>query len=174
MNTQVEQLSNPASAPRRVTSPLPKTVKCTTRLEAEPLPEWPGLSLNRLSRLEAPARKRPTLDSAHEASEAAFTLYLREIGRVKPVSPREEIALVARIKKGDRQARERLIKANLRRVADISREYEDLGLSLLDLVSEGNVGLLKAVEKFELSSLSSFSSFSASWIKQSIRRALAS
>lgn len=184
MNTEVQRLSNTASTPRQLNGRGPKAAKHTARFEAEPLPEWPGLSLSRpssavllrrtgLSSLEAPAAKCRDLDCSQDDTEAAFTLYLREIGQVKPVTPQEEITLVARIKQGDREARERLIKANLRRVAEISRQYEDLGLSLLDLISEGNVGLLKAVEKFDSSGGSSFSTFSASWIKQAIRRALA-
>jgi Sigma-70 region 2/Sigma-70 factor, region 1.2 len=183
MNTEAQRLSNTTSTPRQLNGRGPKAAKPTPRFEPEPLPEWPGLSLNRppsaaplrrtgLSGLEAPAAKCRGSDCSRDDTEAAFTLYLREIGQVKPVTPQEELALVARIKQGDREARERLIKANLRRVAEISRQYQDLGLSLLDLISEGNVGLLKAVEKFEPSEDSSFATFSASWIKQSIRRAL--
>ncbi len=108
-----------------------------------------------------------------DKSAAAVTLYLREVGQVPVILPQEEAALVARIKRGDRKARERLIKANLRRVVEISREYENIGLPLLDLISEGNVGLLKAVERFDLTNGQSFSAYSTWWIKQSIKRALA-
>jgi RNA polymerase primary sigma factor len=106
-------------------------------------------------------------------SEAAITIYVREVGQVKALTPQEETALIARIKRGDRKARERLIKGNLRRVVEISRDYECSGLPLLDVISEGNVGLIKAVEGFEPIRGSDFASYSAWWIKQAIRRAIA-
>ena len=81
--------------------------------------------------------------------DTAIKLYLREIGQVKLLTPEEEIELAARIKKGDRKAREQMIKANLRLVVKIARDYEGIGLPLLDLISEGNIGLMKAVERFD-------------------------
>jgi RNA polymerase primary sigma factor len=111
-------------------------------------------------------------EPANNDGEAAIRIYLRAVGQVKLLSPKEEIGLVARIRKGDRKARERLIKGNLRRVVEISGAYENIGLSLLDLVSEGNLGLLKAVERFGPAEGKAFSDFSAWWIKQSIKRAL--
>lgn len=76
--------------------------------------------------------------------DTAIKLYLREIGQVKLLTPQEEIELAARIKKGDKKAREQMIKANLRLVVKIARDYEGIGLPLLDLISEGNIGLMKA------------------------------
>ena len=105
--------------------------------------------------------------------DTAIRLYLCGIGQVKQLTPEEEIELVARARRGGRKARERLIKGNLRRVVEISREYENISLPLLDLISEGNIGLMKAVERFEPNKGSQFSTFSAWWIKQSIKRALA-
>ncbi|HZQ48223.1 MAG TPA: sigma-70 factor domain-containing protein, partial [Verrucomicrobiae bacterium] len=75
----------------------------------------------------------------------AFNLYLREVGQTKLLTIQEENELAARIKKGDRKAREQMIKANLRLVVKIAREYEDYGMPLLDLINEGNIGLMKAV-----------------------------
>jgi RNA polymerase primary sigma factor len=98
---------------------------------------------------------------------------VREIGRVRPLKLEAGIALAARIKKGDKQARELMIKSNLPLVVKIARGYEDLGLSLLDLVSEGNIGLLKAVERFDSAKGAKFPSCISSWIRQSIKRALA-
>ena len=72
-------------------------------------------------------------------------LYLREIGQVKLLTRKEEIALARRIKRGDKRAREHMIKANLRLVVKIARDYSGLGLPLLDLISEGNIGLMKGV-----------------------------
>lgn len=105
--------------------------------------------------------------------DMAIKLYLREIGQVKLLTPEEEIALAARIKKGDKKAREQMIKANLRLVVKIARDYEGLGLPLLDLISEGNIGLMKAVERFDPSKGGKLSTYSSWWIKQSIKRALA-
>jgi RNA polymerase primary sigma factor len=100
-------------------------------------------------------------------------LYLREIGQVKLLTPHEEIALAKRIKKGDRRARERMITANLRLVVKIARDYEGLGLPLLDLINEGNIGLMKGVERFNPRKGAKLSSYAAWWIKQCIMRALA-
>jgi RNA polymerase primary sigma factor len=100
-------------------------------------------------------------------------LYLREIGQVKLITPREEIALARRIKKGDRKAREQMITANLRLVVKIARDYEGLGLPLLDLINEGNIGLMKGVERFNPRKGAKLSTYASWWIKQCIMRALA-
>jgi RNA polymerase primary sigma factor len=105
--------------------------------------------------------------------DTAIKLYLREIGLVKLLTPQEEIQLAARIKKGDKKAREQMIKANLRLVVKIARDYEGIGLPLLDLISEGNIGLMKAVERFDPSKGGKLSTYGSWWIKQSIKRALA-
>src|SRR5262245_36693509 len=102
----------------------------------------------------------------------ALHLYLREIGRVKLLTPEEEIALARRIKRGDKAAREHMIKANLRLVVKIARDYESLGLPLLDLINEGNIGLMKAVDKFNPAKGAKFSTYAAWWIKQAVFRAL--
>jgi RNA polymerase primary sigma factor len=98
---------------------------------------------------------------------------LREIGQVKLLSPEEEVELAARIKKGDKKAREQMIKANLRLVVKIAHDYENFGLPLLDLISEGNIGLMKAVERFDPAKGGKLSTYGSWWIKQSIKRALA-
>jgi RNA polymerase primary sigma factor len=105
-------------------------------------------------------------------SADSYTLYLREIGRTPLITPKEEIALAKRIKKGDKAAREQMIKANLRLVVKIARDYENYGLPLLDLVSEGNIGLMKAVDRFDPKKGAKLSTYAAWWIKQSIRRAI--
>jgi RNA polymerase primary sigma factor len=102
----------------------------------------------------------------------AYSLYLREIGQTKLLTPQEEIKLAARIKRGDERAREEMIKANLRLVVKIAREYEDYGVPLLDLINEGNIGLMKAVERFDPAKGAKLSTYAAWWIKQAIRRAL--
>jgi RNA polymerase primary sigma factor len=105
--------------------------------------------------------------------DGSFKLYLTEIGKVKLLTPSEEIELADRIKKGDSEAREQMIKANLRLVVKIAREYENIGLPLMDLISEGNIGLMKAVERFDASFGTRLSTYASWWIKQSIKRALA-
>ena len=106
-------------------------------------------------------------------SKTAIHLYLREVGQVALLTPAEEVELAARIKSGDESARERMIRANLRLVVKIAREYDGLGLPLLDLINEGNIGLMKAVEKFDPAKGAKFSTYSSWWIKQSMRRGLA-
>ncbi|HEX9045491.1 MAG TPA: sigma-70 family RNA polymerase sigma factor, partial [Verrucomicrobiae bacterium] len=98
-------------------------------------------------------------------SSDTITLYLREIGQVKLLTPEEEIELAARIQQGDRAAREEMIKANLRLVVKIARNYEGLGVPLLDLISEGNIGLMRAVERFDPSKGGKLSTYAAAWIK---------
>jgi RNA polymerase primary sigma factor len=109
-----------------------------------------------------------------ENLEPSVRIYLREIGQIPLLTPKEEIDLAARIKKGDREARALMIKANLRLVVKIAHDYVNLGLPLLDLVSEGNIGLMKAVERFDPAKGAKLSTYAAWWIKQSIKRALAS
>src|SRR5262249_12586448 len=101
-----------------------------------------------------------------------FELYVREIGQVKLLAPEEEIALAERIKLGDEPAREQMIKANLRLVVKIARDFEGLGLPLLDLISEGNIGLMKSVERFQPSKGAKLSTYASWWIKQAIKHAL--
>jgi len=127
----------------------------------------------------APQSPRPSPDCANplrppSESESILSLYVREAGEVKLLTPAQEVELAARIQAGDEAAREQMIRANLRFVVKIAREYEHLGMPLLDLINEGNIGLMKAVEKFDPAKGAKFSSYASLWIKQQIRRALAS
>lgn len=106
-------------------------------------------------------------------SDAGLNRYLHEIGRISLLTPKEEIELAGKIKKGDTAARDRMIKANLRLVVTIARNYANLGMPLLDLISEGNIGLTKAVERFDPAKGAKLSTYAMWWIKQSIKRALA-
>jgi RNA polymerase primary sigma factor len=123
--------------------------------------------------LPAPVPAAPEVIPAESPRGDALQLYLREVGQVKLLTPKEEVALARRIKRGDKQAREQMIKANLRLVVKIAREYESLGLPLLDLINEGNIGLMKGVERFDPAKGAKLSTYSSWWIKQSIKRALA-
>jgi RNA polymerase primary sigma factor len=99
--------------------------------------------------------------------------YLQEIGQIPLLTPAQEVQLAKRIHRGDRAARDLMIKSNLRLVVKIAHDYKDFGLPLLDLISEGNIGLIKAVERFDPAKGGKLSTYAAWWIKQSIKRALA-
>jgi RNA polymerase primary sigma factor len=103
---------------------------------------------------------------------SSTNVYMREIMKTNLVTPEKEIELANRISQGDEKAREHLIKANLRLVVKIARDYSDYGLPLADLISEGNIGLMKAVDKFDPEKGGKLSTYAAWWIKQSIKRAL--
>ncbi len=102
----------------------------------------------------------------------SLRLYLREAVETPLLTPKEEVVLAHRIQAGDEAAREHMIRANLRLVVKIAREYEDYGLPLLDLINEGNMGLMRAVERFDPTKGAKLSTYAAWWIKQSIKRAL--
>lgn len=101
-----------------------------------------------------------------------LTLYLRDIGKTPLLTSQEEVALAERIKNGDQEARAHMIKANLRLVVRIAQDYANYGLPLQDLISEGNLGLIKAVERYDPGKGGKFSTYAAWWIKQAIKRAL--
>jgi RNA polymerase primary sigma factor len=111
-------------------------------------------------------------DPAISAKEVGLETYFREINRIRLLTAKEERDLARRIRVGDSQARELMIKANLRLVVSIAKNYVDRGLALLDLIEEGNIGLLKAVERFDPDEECRFSTYATWWIKQSIKRAL--
>src|SRR5258708_38571855 len=100
---------------------------------------------------------------ANKEADASIRIYRREIGQVQLLTTQEEIDLAARIKKGDREARTLMIKANLRLVVKIAHDYANLGLPMLDLVSEGNIGLMKAVERFDPAKGGKLSTYAAWW-----------
>ncbi len=104
---------------------------------------------------------------------SSLQIYLHEIGRVPLLTPTQEVELAARIRAGDESARQQMINANLRFVVKIAHDYSHFGLPLLDLISEGNIGLMKAVERFDPAKGGKLTTYAAWWIKQSIKRALA-
>ena len=123
--------------------------------------------------------ERPDFDVAEDVRDlppserSAIKLYLQEIGKVPLLTPEQEVELAGRIHAGDKSARDHMISANLRLVVKIAHDYNNFGLPLLDLISEGNIGLIKAVERFDPAKGGKLSTYAAWWIKQSIKRALA-
>src|SRR5712675_130045 len=107
-----------------------------------------------------------------ENNDAAIEAYLREIGRTPLLTPQQEIELAAKIKNGDGKARTLMINSNLRLVVTIAQDYANLGLPLLDVISEGNIGLMTAVDRFDPAKGAKLSTYAAWWIRQSIKRAL--
>lgn len=105
--------------------------------------------------------------------EDSVQLYLRSIGRVKLLNPKEEIELARRIGHGDQLAKKRLVQANLRLVVSVAKKYQNRGLPFLDLIQEGNLGLIRAAEKFDPERGYKFSTYATWWIRQGITRALA-
>jgi RNA polymerase primary sigma factor len=152
----------------------PTSVETPESAAAEVVEEDSAAEVNGNERVESSTGDGPpaTRGNGGEAG-TAISLYLREIGQVKLLTAEEEVALAARIKAGDKKAREQMIKANLRLVVKIARDYEGVGLPLLDLISEGNIGLMKAVERFDPAKGAKLSTYAAWWIKQSMKRALA-
>jgi RNA polymerase primary sigma factor len=111
-------------------------------------------------------------EGAPIAKEIGLDTYFRDINNIPLLTAQEEKDLSRRLRRGDRAAREKMIRANLRLVVSIAKNYVDRGLTLLDLIEEGNLGLLKAVEKFDPDEECRFSTYATWWIKQSIKRSL--
>ncbi len=149
----------PVAPPASVVRPAAPTVSLPPAASA-PEPEdrtEPGLPWDQLS----PDERSP------------LRYYLDQIGKTPLLKPEEEVDLARRIQRGDDAARQAMIQANLRLVVRIARDYEDFGLPFMDLISEGNLGLIKAVERFDPDKGGKLSTYAAWWIKQSIKRALA-
>jgi RNA polymerase primary sigma factor len=117
--------------------------------------------------------KKPELDLTVEPSLDALRLYLRSIGRVELLTAGEEIALAKRIERGDISAKRHMVEANLRLVVSIAKGYLGRGLSFLDLIQEGSLGLIRAVEKFDYRRGYKFSTYATWWIRQAVTRAIA-
>mgnify|MGYP000930845040 CR=1 FL=1 len=104
---------------------------------------------------------------------ASLDMYLQDIGRVELISAQDEVTLAQKIKQGDQRALDKLVKANLRFVVSVSKQYQNQGLSLPDLINEGNIGLIKAAQRFDETRGFKFISYAVWWIRQSILQALA-
>ena len=175
MATKAQRGKNRSKAPKKAPA-SPRSTKLPSRRRPPkdefdtpmPKPAPADVPRDEDAFVSTPEKERSSYDG-----DTAIKLYLREIGQVKLLTPDEEIQLAARIKKGDKKAREQMIKANLRLVVKIAHDYENFGLPLLDLINEGNIGLMKAVERFDPAKGGKLSTYGSWWIKQSIKRALA-
>ncbi len=126
-----------------------------------------------LEELEINNLKEVEEERTESASEDLVKAYLQEIGKVPLLTREEEVELAKRVQQGDEKAKEKMALANLRLVVSIAKRYKGLGLPLLDLIQEGNIGLMKAVEKFDWTKGYKFSTYATWWIRQAISRALA-
>ena len=122
---------------------------------------------------EEPAKNAPKLDLTVEPSLDSLRLYLREIGKVPLLTADQEVDLAKRIERGETGAKTRMIEANLRLVVSIAKRYLGRGLSFLDLIQEGSLGLIRAVEKFDYRKGFKFSTYATWWIRQAVTRAVA-
>ncbi|MBX6334765.1 RNA polymerase sigma factor RpoD [Candidatus Saccharibacteria bacterium] len=120
--------------------------------------------------------EEPLVEDQHyldDIADDSVRLYLREIGKIPLLSPEEELELAKRVAKGDKEAKDKMAEANMRLVVSIAKRYVGRGLDLLDLIQEGNTGLLRAVEKFDPDKGFKFSTYATWWIRQAITRAIA-
>jgi RNA polymerase primary sigma factor len=162
-------------APEEVVIPI-STVAGARVVPVESVPEAAIAEVVPVEVQRSPKAVTAVVDARPERGpwdeNTSLRLYLREAVETALLTPDEEVVLARRIQAGDEEAREHMIKANLRLVVKIAREYEDYGLPLLDLINEGNIGLMRAVERFDPTKGAKLSTYAAWWIKQSIKRAL--
>jgi RNA polymerase primary sigma factor len=121
----------------------------------------------------AATSKKPEIDLTVEPSLDSLRLYLRSIGRVELLTAEEEVTLAKRIERGDMLAKQQMVEANLRLVVSIAKSYLGRGLTFLDLIQEGSLGLIRAVEKFDYRRGYKFSTYATWWIRQAVTRAIA-
>lgn len=143
--------------------------RVTLKTAPKPAPDLPPALRERDGIPMIPQEATPRTQGARSALEQ----YLRDIAEVPLLTPDEEVALARRIQRGDARAREHMIRANLRLCVKIARDYEHHGVPLLDLVNEGNIGLMKAVDYFDPDKGAKFSTYGSWWIKQAVKRAVA-
>jgi len=122
---------------------------------------------------EEEVNEAESLGKPSTATDDSLRMYLRDIGRIPLLSAAEEVSLAKRMERGDMEAKSRLVEANLRLVVSIAKRYLGRGLSFLDLIQEGNLGLIRAVEKFDYRRGYKFSTYATWWIRQAVTRAIA-
>ena len=153
---------------------MPRAAKLGPRVSEESTDEWSEFEPGDDDLVEEEESDPATVVTKEDSfTEDSVRLYLREIGRVKMIKPDEEIELARRISKGDEEAKKKLIQANLRLVISIAKKYVNRGLPFQDLIQEGNLGLIRAAEKFDHTKGFKFSTYATWWIRQAISRGLA-
>ncbi len=137
--------------------------------------ESPDPTAEELDKIEQDAQRENQDEALADSTEIddSVRMYLREIGKIDLLSPEEELAVAKRVAEGDPEAKKRMIEANLRLVVSIVKRYPGHNLTMLDMVQEGNIGLLRAVEKFDYTRGYKFSTYATWWIRQAISRAVA-
>lgn len=174
--------TDPAAKPQKVEEAKPSKSKPAAELlieedelddEATPLDDIADVSDDELEELEVEAEPAKMTAELSEIANDSIRMYLCEIGKVPLLSAKEEIDLAQAIRKGDQKAKKLLAEANLRLVVSIAKKYIGRGLSFLDLIQEGNIGLFRAVEKFDPDRGFKFSTYATWWIRQAITRAIA-
>ena len=156
----------PQGTPELVTEPLPAVIPTT------PAPETPARR-TMMRRRRSEEQDENSANSTDAGESDAVMTYLREIGRVPMITHDREIDLAKRIESGDRDAKKQFVLANLRLVVSIAKRYVGRGLSLLDLIQEGNIGLIRAVQRYDWRRGHRFSTHATWWIRQAISRAVA-
>ena len=136
----------------------------------EPTSLFPGVQTSDLKEQDDP---QPKKEQERGSADDSVKIYLQQIGRVKLLKSKEELELARRIAEGDERAKQKLVAANLRLVVSIAKKYIGRGLSFLDLIQEGNLGLIRAAEKFDYKKGFKFSTYATWWIQQSITRGIA-
>jgi RNA polymerase primary sigma factor len=142
-------------------------------IAAELIPEAGAEAQSADGPADSEQQQTPALDLSVEPSLDSLRLYLRSIGKVELLSASEEVNLAKRIERGDMRAKEQMVKANLRLVVSIAKGYLGRGLTFLDLIQEGSLGLIRAVEKFDYRRGYKFSTYATWWIRQAVTRAIA-
>lgn len=144
-----------------------------SKVRVETTEEWAEVSFEPVDEDMLQEGEETPVVKEDSFTEDSVRLYLREIGRVKMIKPDEEIELARLIAKGDEKAKKKLIQANLRLVISIAKKYVNRGLPFQDLIQEGNLGLIRAAEKFDHTKGFKFSTYATWWIRQAISRGLA-
>jgi RNA polymerase primary sigma factor len=146
--------------------------RCEIELVEETDPEF-ATSLKTDRARDQRARRKTPLDLKPEVTTDALQLFFKDIGKVRLLTAREEVGLAKRIERGDLAAKHKMVESNLRLVVSISKRYRNQGLPFLDLIQEGTIGLVRAVEKFDYRKGFKFSTYATWWIRQALARALA-
>lgn len=154
-------------------SPRSRASPSSRKSSRIPVPATPPLMVPRQDVVPPPPPTVGHSGGGPRDADMNLRLYLREISETPLITVQEEVVLARRIRKGDNAAREHMIKANLRLVVKIAHDYDGMGLPLLDMINEGNMGLMRAVERFDPRKGAKLSTYAAWWIKQSIKRAIA-